>query len=479
MFWAWCSVLIRSGLILVAAEVLRRCLRRSSARDRHRIVLAAFALLLAWPLLSAFVPAIPISLPMNGAASGTVTIQQRIASLESDLPQGFAMDWPLAVWLLGIVLALIPVAVGYLNVRRVVRRATRLHDERWEDSLAEECSRLQLQRRPALLICSDTVVPFTFGLRHPCILLPADCLHWKPVRRRAVLLHELAHIKRRDLVWQLFANVAAALWWFQPLCWSSRWSLRRESEQACDALVLKSGILPSDYARELLEIAQAFPKGQRWSFGAIAMARRGELEGRLYAILGPPPTGIRRLPLAAMAALTVLTLAASAVTIFPEQSSLPGGNNMKKTLMSGLLISAGLSAATVGGSISDPTAAAVPHTMGQETAVKDTRAAETQPSNEKIIRVHSDVAEANLVKKVQPIYPASAKSAGIQGAVKLDVTISKEGVPEDLRVVSSPSDDLSQSALDGVRQWRYRPTLLNGQPVAIITEVTVNYTLSK
>lgn len=151
---------------------------------------------------------------------------------------------------------------------------------------------------------------------------------------------------------------------------------------------------------------------------------------------------------------------------------------MKRTLMSGLLISAGLSAATVGGSISDPTGAALPHTMGQEAAVKDARASETQPSNDKIIRVHSDVAEANLVKKVQPVYPASAKSARIQGAVKLDVTISKEGVPEDVRVVSSPSDDLSQSALDAVRQWRYRPTLLNGQPVAIITEVTVNYTLS-
>ena len=148
---------------------------------------------------------------------------------------------------------------------------------------------------------------------------------------------------------------------------------------------------------------------------------------------------------------------------------------MKRTLISGLLVSAGLSAATIGGSAFDAKTAS----PGREVDAKNTSAADTQPSSPKVIRVGSQVAEANLVKKVQPVYPASAKSAKIQGTVELEVKISKEGVPEDLRVVSSPSDDLAQSALDGVRQWRYRPTLLNGQPVAIITDVIVNYTLSR
>lgn len=156
---------------------------------------------------------------------------------------------------------------------------------------------------------------------------------------------------------------------------------------------------------------------------------------------------------------------------------------MKRTLISGLLVSAGLSAATMGGPASGPYTAAVSQTagpqIGQEAAVKDTRAADTQPSNPKVIRVGAGVAEANLIKKVQPVYPASAKSAHVEGAVVLNVTISKEGVPEDLSVVSSPSDDLTESALNAVRQWRYRPTLLNGNPVAITTEVTVNYTLTK
>jgi periplasmic protein TonB len=95
------------------------------------------------------------------------------------------------------------------------------------------------------------------------------------------------------------------------------------------------------------------------------------------------------------------------------------------------------------------------------------------------LRVGGTLAESNLIKKVQPVYPASAKAAGIQGTVDLEVAISKGGVPEDIRVVSSPSDDLMQSALEAVRQWRYRPTLLNGAPVEIVTDVIVNYTLSR
>lgn len=98
---------------------------------------------------------------------------------------------------------------------------------------------------------------------------------------------------------------------------------------------------------------------------------------------------------------------------------------------------------------------------------------------EKKIRVGGQAAESNLVRKVLPIYPVSAKMAGTQGTVQLEAVISKDGVPTELRVVSSPSDDLSASSLEAVRQWRYRPTLLNGNPVEIVTNVVVNYTLAQ
>jgi protein TonB len=93
--------------------------------------------------------------------------------------------------------------------------------------------------------------------------------------------------------------------------------------------------------------------------------------------------------------------------------------------------------------------------------------------------VKGDVAEVNLIRKVQPVYPAAAKAAHVQGTVLLQMIILKDGTPGEITVTSSPSNDLSQASIDAVRQWRYRPILLNGQPVQVVTQVIVNYTLSQ
>lgn len=137
---------------------------------------------------------------------------------------------------------------------------------------------------------------------------------------------------------------------------------------------------------------------------------------------------------------------------------------MKPTLISSLLLSAGLIAA--------------PH---MPVAVDDSKAKTQATQDEKNgpIRVPGEFAQAKLAHKVNPTYPPSAKAAGVQGEVRLDVTISKDGLPEQIQVLSSPSDDLTQSATEAVRQWRYETTLLNGKPVSVIAEVIVNYTLAK
>jgi TonB family protein len=94
------------------------------------------------------------------------------------------------------------------------------------------------------------------------------------------------------------------------------------------------------------------------------------------------------------------------------------------------------------------------------------------------IRVGGNVQQANLISQVHPLYPAEAKDARIQGIVKLDVVIDKEGHVSQVSVVSGPTS-LVQSAVEAVQQWVYKPTLLNGQPVFVQTTVDVNYTLSQ
>jgi protein TonB len=84
--------------------------------------------------------------------------------------------------------------------------------------------------------------------------------------------------------------------------------------------------------------------------------------------------------------------------------------------------------------------------------------------------------EAHLVKKVQPNYPAEAKQRGIQGVVEFAAIIGPDGKIEDLKLVKAPLA-LYRESRDAVRQWEYRPTLLNGQPVSVITNLVVNFTL--
>ena len=96
----------------------------------------------------------------------------------------------------------------------------------------------------------------------------------------------------------------------------------------------------------------------------------------------------------------------------------------------------------------------------------------------KQLSVSADVMAENLLNKVVPLYPEEAKKARIQGTVVLDAVIGKDGNVENLRVVSGPNQ-LQRSALDAVRQWTYKPYLLNGDPIQVKTTVNVNYELKE
>ena len=92
------------------------------------------------------------------------------------------------------------------------------------------------------------------------------------------------------------------------------------------------------------------------------------------------------------------------------------------------------------------------------------------------VRVSIGVQTANLIYQVKPVYPEIAKRTRIQGIVVLEAVISKGGSVDALRVISG-HPLLTQAALDAVKQWRYRPTMLNGEPIDVVTTVTVTFTL--
>ncbi len=90
------------------------------------------------------------------------------------------------------------------------------------------------------------------------------------------------------------------------------------------------------------------------------------------------------------------------------------------------------------------------------------------------IRQGGNVQQAMLLVQIKPVYPPLAKQARIQGVVILEAVIGKDGAVSEIKVING-HPLLQQAAIDAVSQWKYKPTLLNGEPVEVVTTVTVNF----
>lgn len=208
------SLLLRSAVILGAAELLRH-LPRQTASCRHRLLVLAFACLALWPLLAAVLPELRIPLWPHLETGYRVTVEQTSFAIASPTPVHAPPNWPLIIWLSGVCLVFAPTLIGYRNVLRLARGAKPLTDASWTNLVESLCRQCNLRPVPEILIAATPIMPLTFGLFRRRILLLSTCGDWTELRRRAVLMHELSHLRRRDLATQLFANVVAALWWFQ------------------------------------------------------------------------------------------------------------------------------------------------------------------------------------------------------------------------------------------------------------------------
>ncbi|MHB8519983.1 MAG: M56 family metallopeptidase [Limisphaerales bacterium] len=198
----------------------------------------------------------------------------------------FSANWLVfgfVVWGVGVVLVLLSVVVRQIRLRKFPHKGQLLRSADWTVLLEKACETLRLRRDVILLQTSENVIPLTWGWWRPVVLLPADAEHWPQERRRIVLLHELAHVKRWDCLTQLAASVVCAFYWFNPLVWLAVRRMGIERERACDDLVLSGGCKASEYAGHLVEIAGRFPRVPQ--VAAIAMARPSGLEQRIAAIV--------------------------------------------------------------------------------------------------------------------------------------------------------------------------------------------------
>jgi beta-lactamase regulating signal transducer with metallopeptidase domain len=231
-------------------------------------------------------------------------------------------DWVLpllGIWALGALLLAGPVLASHGALRRVERSTRPLSDDRVARELSRLAMLMGVDRPVRLLEGEDGQMPMSWGLLRPVILLPRRAERWPEVRLRAVLLHELAHVQRRDCLTQFVAEVALALHWPNPLAWVAVWRLRVEREHACDDRVLVAGAQATVYAGELLSLARGFRVGRQGSLAAVAMARPSKLESRLRAVLaeGRRRTLSRRGAAVTAGVALLLTTAVAGLTAVP------------------------------------------------------------------------------------------------------------------------------------------------------------------
>ena len=234
----------------------------------------------------------------------------------SDLASVSMLSTIALIWSVVAVVLVGWLVVGTISVRRIVADARELTSPDWTMPLCEVADRLDLESPPRLVISDRTEMAFACRALTPTIVLPSAAESWTDDRRRAVLFHELAHIKRHDLVGHALGRLACALYWFHPLVWTAAKNLRAESERACDDLVLSCGARPSEYAQHLLEMVTSV-RNYGAPIMALPMARKKEFEGRMLAILDPAirrasPGRLQSAAVVATVGLLSLTVAAVA-----------------------------------------------------------------------------------------------------------------------------------------------------------------------
>ncbi len=327
--------ILKVSLVLVLAWLALTTMRRCSASARHLVVAVALGATLLVPLLERALPGwetLPrpaeasIQPSGDGVATSTTNrpVRESVPVTEPRPAAARSFDHRetsptlgvratvKAVWLGGVVGLLALLTVRLVAMRLTVRRAEPLDDPAWTSLVDDARAQLGIRRAVALRRRGAGEMPAVWGVLRPVILLPAECDSWSAGRRRAVLVHELAHVGRGDVLLLLLAQVAGALHWFNPLVWVLRHRLAIEREHACDDIALRAGLRPSLYADHLLATAATHRHHRKL---APVMAAPSQLEDRIMAILDPRRNHgntSRRVQAAVLAlALTVLIPLAS------------------------------------------------------------------------------------------------------------------------------------------------------------------------
>ena len=307
------DVIVKASTLLAAAGLVDLVLRRrGSAAARSLLWALTMAALLVLPIASVALPHWPVRIPIARAAAAPIAYVDvrppadvappaaatrtsravpaapgAAVDARTDSPIGtlpIALAGLFALYAAGVLILLVRLGREPFVLRGLTHSSRDVTDPAWLRLFADTARQSQVVSPVRLLRSPDEVMPMTYGARRPIIVLPASADAWSDDRRRAVLLHELAHVARRDCLVQKLASLACAFYWPHPGVWWGARRLRTERELACDDLVLAAGAGPREYAGHLLDLARSLGAAPAPAT-ALGMARARQLEQRLLAVL--------------------------------------------------------------------------------------------------------------------------------------------------------------------------------------------------
>jgi protein TonB len=429
------------------------------------------------------------TIPSLDAQSGvTVTYGALVLAKGIHIPFGWdRIAW--AVLAAGFVFRLGWLAAGLIHIRRYRIASTPLGAIPYSIGLAGE----RVGAKALFCVSPEVRSPATVGFFRPVVLLPESFLSLSSASQHGIACHELLHVRRKDWLVTVIEELLAAVFWFHPGVWCLLAQSRLSREQLVDAEVVQLTSAREDYIASLLAIA-----GTRIELDlapAPLFLRRRHLTQRMHLLLTEVSMSKMRLVSSYAAMAAILAVAASAMFMtFPLEGmaqvvaapTLPSSSS--SVLPSPILPSVGTATEQNATPPPPPPPPPPPVVVGGQrggggqdgnTPPPPPPPPPPQGGSNGPIRVGGDVAQSNIVYKVNPQYPPEARQARIEGVVILSVQIAKDGTISDIKIISSSDPRLLPGVLDAVKQWVYKPTLLNGEPVEVITTVTINFSLQQ
>ena len=308
----WQGAVIASGVAAIGSTL-------SNPRIRHALALAGLGAVGAWSVYSALsIGAAEFEIgPMADGVSPAMASAPTVAAVMQTASQTTWATMIVQIWAVGTLVSLALVvrdlfAIG--NMRRRAQAADPLPQAIVQ--LAERCAQRMGVRRALVRLSSDVGVPTVTGIWRPMILLPASALGLSPAQLEAVLLHELAHVRRHDLLVAALVRTMLVIYFFNPAVWWLDRKLRAERELCCDDLVVGADIETTVYSRALLALAE------HRSVGLGLADTDGGLRHRIERLVGVPPRRRHAHPIAAAVVAAGLMLAGPASVAGPNKPSL-------------------------------------------------------------------------------------------------------------------------------------------------------------